>query len=277
MSQVEHARSSAAPDEAHGLLWLPLLQRLTARSPYAVVWKNASSALRGDGDLDVIAPPADWDTIESEFRLWAAVAGLDIVIVCRHVPGSIFMLAAAPERQAFFELDVKGRGSFRGRTIFTPADLQPLSELDARGFRRLRAGSEGVLKLIINGTADDGSLNSRRVQRERILDLLREDPAGVERAARLFGSARQDVLELVGAFLAGEWDRSRMLALRARLRLGLLAEPAQLLRRLWSRLGPDRACRGIKSLIKEGQLVPGDGAGLLRVARAHGAAHRGFA
>jgi hypothetical protein len=264
---------TAPSDAERGLLWLPLLQRLTVVSPRSVVWKNASSALEGHGDLDVIAPPSDWAEIESEFRHWAQSAGLNSVAVCRHVPGSMFLLAADPDRPAFFELDVKARGSFRGTTVFRAADLHPLSEADARGFRRLRPGAEGLLKLILNGTADDGNLNPHRIQRERIDDLLRADRVGAERAAQLFGWEAAQVVELVDGFLRGEWDGSLMLILRARLRLRLILEPTHLLRRLWSRIGPDRECRGIKPLIKEGGLVPGDRTRLQQLVRAHPAPH----
>ena len=269
MNDVEVPPGAVTSDVERGLLWLPLLQRLTVRSPSSVVWKNASSALKGHGDLDVIAPPADWDAIESEFRGWAGAAGLGPVAVCRHVPGSMFLLAADSERPAFFELDIKARGSYRGRTIFRASDLQPLAELDARGFRRLRPGAEGVLKLILNGTEDDGGLNPQRVRREGVLELLREDPVGAAQATQLFGRARAQIAALVDDFLRGEWDRSRMLTFRARLRLGLIFEPAELLRRLWSRIKPGGGCRGIKSLIKEERLMPGDPTALQQLVRAH--------
>jgi hypothetical protein len=269
MKDVELPRGAATLEAERGLLWLPLLQRLTVLSPRAVVWKNASTALEGHGDLDVIAPPADWDAIESEFRSWAEAAGLGPVAVCRHVPGSMFLLAADPERPAFFELDIKARGSYRGRTVFRSLDLQPLAELDSRGFRRLRPGAEGVLKLILNGTADDGSLDPHRVRREGVAELLREDPAAVAQATQLFGRARTQVEALVDGFLRGEWDRSRMLTFRARMRLGLIFEPAELLRRLWGRIKPGPGCRGIKSLIKEERLRPGDATALQQLVRAH--------
>ena len=269
MSNVTIPRGATTSDAARGVLWLPLLQRLAVLSPQSVVWKNASAALEGHGDVDVIAPPSDWDAIEREFHRWAEAAGLQPVAVCRHVPGSMFLLAADPERSAFFELDIKARGSYRGTTVFRASDLEPVSELDSRGFRRLRPGAEGVLKLILNGTGDDGNLNPLRVQRERIVELLRQDAAGATRAAQLFGAASTQVLALVNCFLRGEWDRSRMLMFRARLRLRLILEPANVLRRLLSRIGPDRDCRGIKSLIKEKRLVPADPASLQQIARAH--------
>lgn len=258
----------AVANAARGQLWLPFLHRLTAVSPPAVTWKNASSALEGRGDLDVIAPPHDWAAIEREFRRWAGDNDLHSVVVCHHVPGSMFLIAADSESPAFFELDLKSRGSYRGTTIFRPEDLSSLRELDARGFWRLRAGAEGLLKLIINGTADDGRLDTARVQRERIVELLRSDPIGVGDAARLFGSARPLVLELARRFLAGEWSRSHMLLLRAALRLRLLLEPGAVMQRLRARTASG-GCPGIKSLIKRGRLVPGDATALQRLLHDH--------
>jgi len=273
MSESTLHLESTSSAAQRGLLWLPLLQRLTVISQTSVVWKNASSALAGHGDLDVIAPRPDWSAIEAEFHRWVAAAGLQPVAVCRHVPGSMFLLAVDPERSAFFELDIKARGTFRGTTIFEATDLQPLCELDTLGFRRLRPGTEGLLKLIMNGTTDDGRLDSRRVDRERIVELLRDDRAGAHYASLLFGSAAAQVLDLVTDFLQEEWTPSRMLALRKRLRLALLFEPATLAQRVWWRVGPDRECRGIKALIKEGTLVPGDLTSLQQIVRAHPARH----
>ena len=70
MSESSRVVEASEADAQRGLLWLPLLQRLTALSPSALVWKNASSALRGHGDLDLIAPSSDWNAIEVEFRRW---------------------------------------------------------------------------------------------------------------------------------------------------------------------------------------------------------------
>lgn len=271
--QLESAR--VAPEK--GRFWLPLLQRLTAVSPQTVVWKNASAALAGHGDLDVIAPPADWNAIEAEFHRWTRAADVPVVAVCRHVPGSMFLLAMDQQRSTFFELDVKARGTFRGTRIFGSAELQPLSEVDELGFRRLRPGAEGLLKLIINGTAPDGGLDSRRVEREHIVELLRDDRAGAHDASLLFGSAAPVVRELVADFLRGKWEPSRVLALRKRLRFALLLEPATLARRFWWKVGPSRGCRGIKALIKEGGIVPGDADGLQRVVRTHPGSRRGAA
>jgi hypothetical protein len=141
--------------------------------------------------------------------------------------------------------------------------------MDARGFRRLRPGAEGLLKLFLNGIAPDGHLNEARLPRERTRELLHEDPIGANEAAKLFGSAEKQVLELVEGFLAGQWDRTGMLRLQAHLRHRLILEPGVVVRRLWSRIGQKRKCKGIKLLLKAGQLRPGDRAALRRLAETH--------
>jgi hypothetical protein len=269
MAEASHTEGVSPAGGGRGLLWLPLLQRLTVLSPTAVVWKNATSALQGHGDLDLIATPSDWGTIEGEFYRWAKVNGLHPVVVCRHMPGSMFLLAADPEGSALFELDVKSRGTFRGTTIFRCPDLQPLSEMDARGFRRLRPGAEGLLKFFLNGITEDGALDHARLDRERVVELVQADPAGARQAAQLFGSLRGRVGQLLECYLRGEWSRARMRVLQARLRSRLLLEPVSVSRRLWRRIRHDKGCRGIKSLIKEGRLMPGDSSGLQQLALTH--------
>jgi thymidylate kinase len=272
----EHAQTPPAASAwgTRGLLWLPLLQRLTQLSPSSVVWKNASSALEGRGDLDVVSPPEDWEAIEAAFRRWARAESLHPVAVCRHVPGAIFLLAVDPERPAFFELDIKARGAIRGTTVFRPRDLQPLSDLDPRGFRRLRPGAEGLLKLMMNCIRDDGGLNHDRLNRERVAELLQADPVGVRAAAGLFGSNGSRVVQLTADLLRGDWHPRRGRMLRARLRLGLILDPASVVQRVRMRtrqawVGRAGDCPGVRALINQGRLLPGDVRGVQRIVRAH--------
>jgi hypothetical protein len=274
VNETARTQSALGACGSRGLLWLPLLQRLTAISPSSVVWKNASSALEGQGDLDLVAPPADWERIAVEFRRWASAESLHPVAVCRHVPGAIFLLAVDPERPAFFELDIKARGTLRGTTVFRPRDLQSLAELDPRGFRRLRPGAEGLLKFMMNCIRDDGGLNRDRLNRERVAELLRADPVGVRAAAELFGSNAARVLQLAADLLRGDWNPRRMRMLRARLRLRLILDPASVVHRVRMRtrqawIGRAGDCPGIKALISEGRLVPADARGVERIVQAH--------
>ena len=124
---------------------LPLFRRLTTLSPASIAWKNADPALAGVGDVDWVAPSETWDAIVSEVRAWATQVGLGPVVVCRHIPDGMFVLALDAERE-FFQLDVRSRATYRGATVFRAHDLVPMAEMDPRGFRTLRPGAEGLLK-----------------------------------------------------------------------------------------------------------------------------------
>jgi hypothetical protein len=234
--------------------WLVLLRRLTDRFPQWVVWKNADVALGGRGDIDVVAPAQDWDGIQEQFVKWASEQGLGPALMCRHVPGSMFLFAADPRWDAPFELDVKARGLHRGATVFRPADLVPLSVLDPRGFRRLRPGAEGMFKLILNGVKRAGRPRVERVASERVRELLASDPDGLREAALLFGVARAAAQRLAEEVARGRWRRGSSLLVEARARARAVVHPSHLMRRAEARLVRRRGCPGIKALAKRGGL-----------------------
>src|SRR5207247_2510589 len=140
--------------------------------------KNAEAALRGDGDVDLLAPRRDWDAVAAEFGRWADRYGLGPRMECRHVPGALFLTAADPVDGGAFELDVKARVTHRGAVLVRPRDLGPLSVLDERGIRRLRPGAEGLLKLVVNGTHRTGAPRHDRIRREAIVECIGHDPQG---------------------------------------------------------------------------------------------------
>ena len=131
--------------------WMDLLRRIASKHSPAVVWKNAEAGLSGEGDIDVMAPRSGWEEIERSFRRWATDHDLGAVAVCRHIPGTKYLIAVDSRERAFLQLDIKDRATFRGATVFEPGALEVVSEDDARGFRRLRPGAEGLFKLVING------------------------------------------------------------------------------------------------------------------------------
>jgi thymidylate kinase len=236
-------------------LWLPLLRRLTELSPDFVVWKNADSALRGVGDVDVVAPASDWDLIAGEFQMWAVERGLEPVLECRHVPGSMFLLATDQRKQTLHQLDVKERGTHRGSTVFRPEDLKPMTQMDQRGFRRLRPGAEGLFKLVLNSVKRDGRPIAERIRRERVPELLGEDPAGVRLAARLFGPFELAIRRVAERAAQNGWDRRAMLKVEGWTRLRAFGEPSILARRTWVRLA-GKQCSGVKGMVNRGRLVP---------------------
>ena len=239
-------------------LWLPLLRRLTEVSSTYVVWKQIASALEGEGDIDSAADPADWDALEHEFRVWAATNGLEPVAVCNHIPGGRNLIAAPESMASFLELSIKHNKVFRGSMLFTLDQLAPLTIIDPRGFRRVRPGAEGLLKLVLNGSRWGGRPNFEGLATKHVVELLVQDDEGARLAAHLFGPAETAVLALADAVRAGGWDRRAMLDVEARALLEAARHPATLSRRAWFRAFSTRHCPIVKAIVGGGRLIPGD-------------------
>jgi hypothetical protein len=211
--------------------WLELLRHLTLLSPHWLVWKGAESALYGFGDVDSTAPTKDWPRITESFRSWAFRHGLGPVIVCPHAPNVLFLVALHPT-ESFIELDVVSRKIFLGSTLFVPEDLHPVAVTDDRGFRRLRAGAEGLLKLPTNGARRNGLPNIEGLRSKRIPELLASDPDGVVSSAYLFGPARRAIGILANAVVRGGWDTKAMLSVQAWFLARGLFEPLSVIARV---------------------------------------------
>jgi thymidylate kinase len=252
VSTVPRAGASRASPRTNGegsgeaSRWFPLIRALMRAAPSLVVWKNASRTLRGQGDLDVVAAPADWPVIVDVFARWADGQGFTPAL-CDHVPNSLFLRAEGNDPPAF-ELDVKSRGTFRGSVLFEAPDLDSLVEWDDLGFRRLRPGAEGLLKLLLNGVSRWGTPKWERVAREDISLLVAADPEGAAAAASLFGWAAWAARDVAGAVATGGWSRSSMLVLEAWAARNALRHPTILTRRIGSR--PTGSCPGLKRSLK---------------------------
>jgi len=249
------------PEPAGGdrsALWLQLLRGLTEAAPGWGVWKNVESALTGIGDLDTSAPPADWPAIETTFESWAAANDLGGVAVCRCVPRTVNLIAVPPRLPNFLQLEVKGQVTFRGSTLFDAEELVPLMRMDARGFRILRPGAQGLFKFLTNGLLRGGRPNHPAIRSKGILELLREDPEGLAEAARLVGVGRNLALAGAEAALQGRWDRSALLRLEALGAAKALTEPRTLFQRTWFRLHNKRTCPVLKVVYQENRLTPAD-------------------
>jgi hypothetical protein len=253
-------------------IWLPLLRQLTGLSPSWAVWKNVDSALTRGGDIDSIAPSGAWPLIEQEFVRWAKRFGLGPVIVCPHVPYLLHLIALDPHERKFFELDVNRRKIFLGSTLFRPADLREMLQMDERGFRRLRPGAEGVLKLVQNGMHRGGKPDWDGMRRKKIAELMRSDPVGVQQAAKLFRGAEAAVLEGVERVLQNEWSRSAMYLVEVNSVARSLAEPWNLAKRAWFRVVKKRC--PVLQLVFSDRNVPQDrNAWLNLVERSHRVFH----
>ncbi len=237
-------------------MWMPLLVRLTELHPNWGLWKNADSALLGDGDFDSTAPESDWGGIEAEFAAWADQHGLGVVAACRHVRGVLFLVAVDVDTGTLFELDVNARKYFRGWTVFRPTDLKPMMELDERGFRRVRPGAEGVTLLTQNGLKWGGRRDSQGLQRKRVVEYLEADQEGVVAAARLFGFAEQAILRGAKAVTEDGWDRAAMLQVELRALLGALREPSILVSRFRAKRVKKR-CQLLRTIFVDGRQIDG--------------------
>jgi hypothetical protein len=93
------------------------------------------SALFGTRDIDCAAAQTEWPRIE-EYRLWAVERELGPVVVCRHIPGEL-NLVAIEAMQTFLEMGVKSTRMFRGSVY----EQDPAENLGAR-----RAGRAPVAR-----------------------------------------------------------------------------------------------------------------------------------
>ncbi|MEJ7568867.1 MAG: hypothetical protein WKF41_11440 [Gaiellaceae bacterium] len=235
-----------------------LLNRLTEASPSWLIWKNVDSALSGAGDVDSVAPQREWPSAVEVFTAWAADAGLRPVIVCRHLPGALFLVACDQAAKRLVELDVYSHLVLRGRAYVAPEELASLTQIDPRGFRRLRPGAEGLF-LLLASTASD----------KRLRELLDSDPGGASQAAALFGRFSRAALLCADATVRDRRNRWAM----TRWKLGALAGVARAPRlacsRLFFGLGRGSGCPVIAALAAGRRIPPEATTWLADVRRTH--------
>jgi hypothetical protein len=245
-------------------VWLPLLRRVTETSSTWTIWKNAESALNGWGDIDSAADPRDWDAIIHEFLVWATAHRLGPVVICRHAP-DLVAAAALHDGEPFFELDLLPSKVFLGSTMFRYQDLLPLAEIDGRGFRRIRPGAEGLIKLLCNGTHRNGLPDQRGLDAFGVVPLLVRDPDGAGAMASLFGPGERAALRLVAAVVEGGWDRQALLRLQGWFLLRALREPRSVTDKIRFRAAL-RRCPVLRAMIS-GRRIPQPADDWLRTVR----------
>lgn len=246
-------------------LWLSLLRPLTESFPRWAVWKNVTSAFAGTGDVDSFAPPEDWPAIEQTFIRWVAQRPeLGPVLICRHIPQGPHFITAEEGSPYLVQLDVKERGTFRGSTLIDAWSLPPRSEIDGLGFRRVRPGVEGVIKLCMNGTRRGGTPDLEALRSKNVAALLASDPEGVLAGAELLGAAERPLIVGATAFLEGGWDRRAMLTVETWARLRAVAElPTAYSRWHFIKFVVPR-CPLVSLIRDRNRRVDGDAAGWLR-------------
>ncbi len=246
------------PTVAEVTPWMPLLQRLTRLSPRWAVWKNADFALAGEGDIDSVAPQGDWPLMAREFRSWVTEHHLGPAFACRHIPIGVEFIAVPARAEMFVEIGAKARRIFRGSTMYTAEDFVPLMRMDARGFRVLRPGAEGLFKLLLGGFGWDGHPHWEQLVAKNVPDLLRDDPVGVREAAKLLGVARAPAIAAAEAAARGEWDRRAVLFVEARSLARGALEPEVVARKLHYQMGVKSRCPVLRVLFKDRRRIPAD-------------------
>ncbi len=247
--------------------WRSLLIGLTRACPRVAVSGNVDEGLAGEGDVDLVAPQADWKEVENEFRRWAEGNGFDPVISCPHRPGVMVLVAMDDPHSPVYKLEVLGYRHFRGARIYAADDLIPAMEMDSRGWRCLRPGAAALIKLVPNGITWSGGLKWTGPKAARVLDLLRQDPHGVHLASQAFPSMGSLAERAALVAATGDWPRARMVALEGWALARGLFKPLEALARIRYRLGPAARCQLLAAL-KGGRLVLPD-AQLRSLAESH--------
>jgi hypothetical protein len=241
-----------------------LVTSLTAACPGWAIWKKVDAAVRGVGDVDSVAPTDEWPTVTDVFTRWARDARLGPVVVCRHVPGALFLVACDPASERLVELDVYSHLVLRGMAYLDTDELAPLTQIDPLGFRRLRPGAEGLFLLLGTMMASSGKLRSG--PEERVRSLLACDVEGMELAAALFGRSSTATLRCAEAVLGGRWNRLAA----ARWELGALLRirrmPGLAVARVWFGLRHGARCAVLDALAT-GRRMPSPAAPWLEAVR----------
>lgn len=239
--------------------WIPLLTQLTADFPRWAVWKNAASALNGHGDIDSFAPPRDWPGIQDVWMDWIRSGDFTHAIVCRHVPQGPHLVGIERGSPWIWQLDVKVAGTFRGATLIDIPKLHDMVELDTLGYRRIRPGSEGVLKLLYNGMGRYGTRNDDGLATKQVVPLLASDPEGVQLAAELLcGPTAGSMMKAVEALLAGDWDQASLRRVETWFRIRALAEPGRAASRVWFNTVSKNICSVLEIIRKNDRRIPDD-------------------
>jgi hypothetical protein len=106
----------------------------------------------------------------------------------------------------------------------------------------LRAGAEGLLKLVLNGSKWFGRPDLEGLKSKRVRELLASDPEGVAVASRVFGRADTAARDLADAVIDGAWDRRAMVTIEANALAKGLRSPGVMARRARFRLTAARGC-----------------------------------
>lgn len=182
--------------------------------PELVFWKHLHSGLKGQGDLDAIAPQPQVAAISrTAIRLvFDRLRGVRGVVVCRHARGVTPHFVVADTRYPHvLQLDISWWPVRLGYPWCDPAKLAEFAELNDSGIRVLRAGPQAAVLVMLYGVNRDGAKPRREADVRDILSGAATDARGahefVEGVAPIpIRAALHDVLQ---GLESGTWDAGR--------------------------------------------------------------------
>jgi hypothetical protein len=232
---------------------LDLLRRLTAAAPHWALVKNDASALDGSGDVDSAAPDSEWPALAAAVSDWAQATGRGPVLTCRHVEGTLVIVAV--ERgtpAALVQVDILDHRLLHGTPLVSAAALTADATVVPDGYRRAAPWAEGVARLVL----DEWSIRGR--PDTAIAALLHAVPESVD--PRLAAVA--------AAVERGSWPRGKIASLELRTLVAAFGRPVATVRRVAA--APARRRCPILRALRAGRRVPGDlDAWLVEVGRTH--------
>jgi hypothetical protein len=224
--------------------------------------------LNGFSDIDSVADPSEHSVIARRFLDWTTRNRFVPVISCHHLPGSLLLVAPAPDGR-LVELHLVHRAILRGAVLFEAAELEPMMVEDSRGFRKLRPGAEGLMLFFHNGITKSGSPNPGALESKSILKMIHEDPNGADAAAHVFGAGARNARKAVAAAEHGGWSRSAVLFVEMLLALRALRRPSLLASRIMFRVAGAAYCPVLASLQSGRRIDSNREHWLRRVRRSH--------
>ena len=248
-------------------MWLDFVRAASAACPGAAAHGDLAEGFSAEGDVDLLVARGEWPCLEEVFAQWAERHGLMPALSCRHRAGVLVLVAVGPH-DVFYEVEARAERFFRGARLFSAEDFGALAIDDPAGFRRLRPGAAGIVKLFPSGLGRLGRPAWRGAKLDRVRRLLAEDRDGAERAAGLLGLAARPARSGAAAVAAGGWNRRAMLAVEAMCAASALLRLPTLVARARFRFGAERDCVILRAVREHGRRIPGDRAGWLAEAAA---------
>ena len=177
---------------------LDLLRRLTAASPQWALWKSG-------GDVDSFAPASEWPALVDAVAGWARETGRAPVLTCRHIEGTLVIVAVEPGMPAVLEqIDVIDYRLLHGTPLVRAAELTADATVGADGYRRISSRAEEVVSVVFD--------RSLRLELRTIAGALLRPAATARRVAAAPARRRCPVLHALRAGRRVDGDLDAWLA-----------------------------------------------------------------